>query len=72
MVPTGGTLKGIEEKLSGMHFGRCNNGYLVNLEYVDRIHDGMVSVGEDELPISRPRKKAFMEELTAYMKEMFL
>lgn len=72
VVPTGGTLKGIEEKLSGMHFGRCNNGYLVNLEYVDRIHDGMVSVGEDELPISRPRKKAFMEELTAYMKEMFL
>ena len=72
VVPTSGTLKGIEEKLSGRYFSRCNNGYLVNLEYVDRIQEGMVMIGRDELTISRPRKKAFMEELAAYMKEMLL
>lgn len=72
IVPTGGTLKGLEEKLAGKHFCRCNNGYLVNLEYVDRIQDGMAVVGKDELTISRPRKKAFMEELASYMKEMVL
>lgn len=71
-MPTSGTLKGIEEKLSGRYFSRCNNGYLVNLEYVDRIQEGMVMIGRDELTISRPRKKAFMEELAAYMKEMLL
>lgn len=69
---TGGTMTEMEEKLAGMHFCRCNKGYLVNLEHVDGIRDGCVLVGKDLLTISRPRKKIFQETLTAYMSEVIL
>lgn len=69
---TVGTIKEMEEKLEPLHFCRCNNGYLVNLEHVEGIREGMVKVGDDMLTISRPRKKVFQETLAAYMSEVVL
>lgn len=62
-----GTLKEMEEKLQGAAFVKCNSGYLVNLKYVQAVKQNAAVVGGDELPISRSRKKEFMEALTDYM-----
>lgn len=69
---TAGTMKDMEKKLEPLHFCRCNKGYLVNLNHVDGIKEGMVKVGGDMLVISRPRKKVFQETLAAYMREVIL
>ncbi|MDO4490195.1 MAG: LytTR family DNA-binding domain-containing protein [Lachnospiraceae bacterium] len=70
IVETQGTMKSMEQQLESLHFCRCNNGYLVNLEHVEGIREGLVKVGEDFLPISRPKKKVFQEKLAAYMSEV--
>ena len=62
-----GTLKQWEEKLHPMHFSRCNSGYLVNLEKVTGYQKDVVIVGEDTLVVSRPRRKAFFQELSDYI-----
>lgn len=62
-----GVLKEIEKILAEYSFYRCNNGYLVNLEYVDGVKDGNVIVNGEALLISRPRKAEFLEILAKYM-----
>ena len=65
LVP--GTIKGMAEKMSKHRFFRCNNGYLVNLATVTGISGGCAIVAGYKLPISRPRKKEFVQALTKYM-----
>ncbi len=67
-----GTMKDIERKLSDHGFFRCNNCYLVNLAAVTGVRDNTAFVGDFQLQISRPKKKAFMEALTAWFGEMKL
>ena len=62
-----GVLKEIEQLLAEHDFFRCNNGYLVNLEYVDGVRDGNAIVNGEALLISRPRKAEFLEALAKYM-----
>ena len=62
-----GTMKEVEEELSGDHFFRCNKCFLVNLKYVDAIQGDDALVAGEPVQISRSRKKAFMEALNAYM-----
>lgn len=62
-----GTIKKMEEELTGLSFYRCNHGYLVNLAYVSGVKDEDVIVGEHHLKMSRPRKKGFMSALTQYI-----
>lgn len=62
-----GTINDMEEKLSGKSFFRCNNGYLVNLAYVTAVNGYILTANGNELLISRPRKKAFMDALTCYV-----
>ena len=61
------TMKNMEQALSSSGFFRCNNGYLVNLAYVEKVDKYTALVGTDEIQISRPKKKAFMEALTDYL-----
>lgn len=61
------SLKSVEGKLAGRNFSRCNNCYLVNLAYVERIEKDTAIVAGQKLRISRPRKKKFMEDLAAYI-----
>ena len=61
------TMKALEEKLADSNFVRCNSGYLVNLRYAEEVNGSTVTVAGDELQISRPRRKAFMEALTDYL-----
>lgn len=62
-----GTLKELEEKLGSQYFFRCNNCYLVNLAHVKNVRQNLVTVGAEQLQISRPRKKAFMNALADYV-----
>lgn len=61
-----GTLAEVEEKLGSSHFLRCNSCYLVNPRYVRGVKGYTVTVDTDELIISHPRKKAFMQALADY------
>ena len=62
-----GSLREMEEKLISHHFLRCNNCYLVNLRHIRSVEDNVVIVGEDRLPISRPKKKSFLDGVTEYL-----
>lgn len=62
-----GSLKSLEEQLDGRSFSRCNNCYIVNLAYVTGVRDDTVVLETgDELHMSRTRKRAFMNDFTAY------
>lgn len=61
------TLKEAEKKLHKPYFVRCNRCYLVNLKYVSAVRDDVVQVGRDELLISRPQKKAFLNALAVFI-----
>lgn len=61
------TMKAAVRKMQDEHFVQCNSGYLVNLRYVESVRQNIVVVGGDELQISRPRRKEFMEALTNYL-----
>lgn len=60
------TMKNIEAELGKYGFFRCNNCYLVNLKHVERVDGSALYINGEELAISRPRYKAFMETLTRY------
>lgn len=62
---TAGPLKKYEEKLSAYSFSKCHNAYLVNLAKVDAVQKAEIVLSDGTvLPISRARKKEFIEELT--------
>ena len=60
------SMKEVEAKFSRYGFVRCHNAYLVNLSSVGKTVGDEVEVGKDRLPISRARKKEFVEALMAY------
>lgn len=66
-IMTRGSLSDVEHVLSTRLFSRCNNCYLVNLKHVTKIKDNTVFIGTDQLAISRPKKKNFMNDLTNYI-----
>ncbi len=63
---TRASLRDIEPNLTGLHFVRCSNSYLVNLKYVEAIQGNDVTVAGTPLPISRGKKNSFMSEFTKY------
>ena len=58
------TLQEMERMVEGQGFSRCNRCYLVNLRRVTGVEKDAVRVGKYTLPISRPRKKQFLRELS--------
>ncbi|WP_112179795.1 MULTISPECIES: LytTR family DNA-binding domain-containing protein [Paraliobacillus] len=62
-----GTMKEMENRMKMYKFFRCNNGYLVNLFHVTGVKDNEAIVGDDYIPISRARKKDFLNSLTDYV-----
>lgn len=63
------SLSKLEGQLSGFHFARCNNCYLVNLRHVIRVKGYSVFLSNCELKISQPRKKAFVQALEQFRLE---
>lgn len=64
-----GSMKEVEDSLSGLPFYRCNKGDLINLAHVDGIRDGDAVVGGKTVPVSRAKKKAFLDALNRYINE---
>ena len=63
-----GSLTAMEEELAGKDFFRSNNPYLVNLRHVTGVQQSSCILrGGVDLPISRPRKKAFLAALSDYV-----
>lgn len=61
------TLKEIESKLQNQSFARCHASFLVNLEHVTRVNENTLMVHNEELPISRGKRKEFMNCFTNYL-----
>ena len=62
-----GSLKNLESQLDPRTFSRCNNCYVVNLQYVTGVKDDMVLLENGaQLHVSRTRKRQFMNDLAAY------
>ena len=60
------SIRKLEQELRNDHFALCNSYLLVNLFYVEKIDGMSVFVHGDELQISHPKKKAFLESFAAY------
>ena len=67
--PFYGKLDEVQEELDGSGFVRIHQRYLVRAGAVSRIGDGEVSVGKENLPISRSYRKDAMLALTRAMLE---
>lgn len=59
-----------EEQLAQDGFFRGNNSYLINLAHVEGVKDGCALVGGQELRLSRPRRRAFLDALAGYLGEV--
>lgn len=66
-ITTREPLKEMEQKLDKQSFVRCNKCYLVNLAHVERVVENTVVVAGEELQISRPKRKSFVDAIAAYM-----
>lgn len=61
------TIRQLEEELSGNGFARCNQSYLVNLQYVDSVEQTVVVLScGTSLAVSRNRRKPFLQALMEY------
>lgn len=58
------SLQKMEQLLEGQGFSRCNRCYLVNLRRVTGVDRDTVHLGDCTLPISRPRRKEFLKDLS--------
>ncbi len=63
---TWGTMKEIYEKLKGSGFDQCSSSYLVNLRYVEALDGENVVIQNQSYPISRLKRKSFLDALTFF------
>ena len=61
------TIREAEEEFAPYHFARAGNSYLVNLAFVEQVDGSDVVVGGERIPISRGRRKEFLNAVTDYL-----
>lgn len=65
------SMKEIEQELASQGFVRCHTSYIVNLFYVKGVNKLEITLVTGEtIPISQPKRKQFMEQLTEYWGDM--
>ncbi len=62
------TLSAEAEKLPPKQFVKCSRNCIVNLRYVESVRNNVCIVSGEELIVSRPQKKNFMQALQDYMR----
>lgn len=62
------SMKQIEAEFLPYGFARCSVGYLVNLKYCTAVQKNTVLVGAEQLPISRAKRKEFLDALISSFK----
>lgn len=60
-------MRDVETALSHLNFYRINKGIIVNLRYIDGVEENCCVINDNLLPISRGKKKEFMEILNHYI-----
>lgn len=66
------SLKNIEKTLDKHQFYRCSNSHIVNFDFIDKIDKNTIYIDDVVIPISRSRKKEFMDQFTEYLGEQML
>ncbi len=64
------SMKEMEQQLSDQLFFRCDNSYIINLEHVSEIKRDTAVVGQWNVPVSRMRRKDFVNAFTCYLGEL--
>lgn len=62
-----GTITEYEKAYEDAGFSRCNSGCMVNLQYVKKVTRDGVCIGNEVLPVSRSRRKEFMDNLMHFL-----
>lgn len=63
-----GSMKVVKETLASHNFVCCNACYLVNMKYIFCVKGFMLKMTNgDELKISQPKRKGFMDDLANYL-----
>lgn len=65
------TIGEAEKELAGLPFARCSLSFLVNLKRIDRVSKDSVFISGHELPVSRNRKKEFLQAFSDYLEAGF-
>ena len=65
-----GTMKELEEILVPYGFFRSGKGFLVNMKYVDGMKENCCLIRGERIPVSRMKRKPFMDALLQYMSEV--
>lgn len=61
------TINALEQELATAGFARCGQSYLVNLRHVENLDkDSVILTGGERVPVSRGRRKAFVQTLMKY------
>ena len=61
------TLKEAYGRINREFFVHCSRSFLVNLQYVESVNKDTVTVGGEELNISRPQRRSFLAAMSEYM-----
>ena len=64
-----GSMKEVIATIQFFEFALCSSGCLVNLKYVVEVNSNVVVISGVELPISRMKRKSFLDALTAYCRD---
>lgn len=57
----------LEKHLEGSIFFRCHNSFLINLEYINKIGQDSVFLGEYEIQVSRHKMKELKIQFTSFL-----
>lgn len=60
------SLNDLEEQLDMRMFARVQRKYIVNMRWINRYHNGVVSVAGVEIAVSRRKKKEFEKQYITY------
>ena len=66
IIPLHKSMKEVETLLERYKFVCCDNSYLVNLAHVSFIGKNTAIVAGEEIPVSRAKRKKFLDALTVY------
>ena len=66
-IKTKASMRDAVKALEEEPFFQCNKAFLVNLAYVDGISGNDLIIGSERIPVSRARKKAFLEAMNQYL-----
>ncbi len=64
------SMKEMEDQLNPALFFRCDNSYIVNLAHVEQVTKDTAKVGAWEIPVSRMRRKDFVDAFNCYLGEL--